>query len=244
MSPSLRLKTMAVWPTALVAAAASFASPAARAQEVAAGPAVEEPVTLDDLYQATAPYGDWIDTPEYGRVWRPSDESVGEGFEPYATNGQWEPTDAGWYFDSAFSWGWAPFHYGRWVFDGARGWLWRPDTVWAPAWVQWRSDAGVIAWLPLVPANVTVDPRAYTALWIAVEIRNFLRPDVSRSRIAPPARVIAARAVPPTLPPKVRPVAPLRGRPPATLTPAVMLRPAPRAAPPGPAVVRARAPGR
>ena len=33
---------------------------------------------MDDLQQATEPYGDWLDTPEYGRVWRPDPQVVGD----------------------------------------------------------------------------------------------------------------------------------------------------------------------
>src|SRR5436305_1845112 len=68
-----------------------------------------------DVYQALAPYGDWLYMRDFGWVWRPSEREVGEDFEPYITDGNWEYTDAGWYWNSDWSWGWLPFHYGRWL---------------------------------------------------------------------------------------------------------------------------------
>ena len=68
-----------------------------------------------DFDQSLSPYGEWVDLPEYGRVWRPYESNVGADFRPYATGGHWVYTDYGWSFESDYPWGWAPFHYGRWM---------------------------------------------------------------------------------------------------------------------------------
>jgi hypothetical protein len=218
--------------TGAVVVAIGLASPGvARAQGIddAAG---DQPVTMDDLQQATEPYGEWLDTTEYGHVWRPDPAVVGDDFEPYLTNGHWISADEGWAFESAWLWGWATFHYGRWLWD-ARGtrWLWTPDLTWGPAWVQWRTAADSVAWVPLAPRTVTVDPRVYAPLWIAVETHSFLRPDLARYRIAASSRVLAGHAAPPALPPRTGPPAPLRRGPPRTTIAASRPAPPPRAAP-------------
>ena len=56
-------------------------------------------------------------------------------------------------WQSDYSWGWAPFHYGRWTRHALYGWIWLPDTVWGPAWVSWRHSAAAIGWAPLPPAS-------------------------------------------------------------------------------------------
>jgi len=35
----------------------------------------------------------------------------------------------------------------RWFY----GWVWMPDDVWAPSWVEWRSNDYCIGWAPLTP---------------------------------------------------------------------------------------------
>ena len=104
---------------------------------------------------ALAPYGTWVDDPAYGRVWIPSAAEVGNDFTPYATNGDWLDTEYGWTWSSGWSWGWAPFHYGRWV-GSERGWAWVPGTLWGPAWVSWRAGGGYVGWAPLPPRGVSL----------------------------------------------------------------------------------------
>ena len=179
----------------------------------------DEPVTMDDFQQATEPYGAWLETPEYGRVWQPDQAVVGDDFEPYLTNGHWIAADEGWMFESAWVWGWATFHYGRWLWDARNTrWLWSPDLAWSPAWVQWRTAADTVAWLPMAPRTVTIDPRVYAALWIAVETRSFLRPDLSRYRIPASSRILAGQSAPPVLPPRTGPPAPAHRGPPRKTT--------------------------
>ena len=60
----------------------------------------------------------------------------------------------GWYWMSDYSWGWAPFHYGRWFHHARFGWCWMPDTVWGPSWVTWRYSDDYCGWAPLPPGAI------------------------------------------------------------------------------------------
>lgn len=116
--------------------------------------AQDQPVTLQTFYDQLAPYGQWINYPNYGNVFIPN---AGPGFIPYSTSGHWEYTDQfGWTWDSDYPWGWACFHYGRWNFDPSYGWFWVPDTQWGPAWVVWRNSDQYYGWAPL-PSGVDVN---------------------------------------------------------------------------------------
>lgn len=107
---------------------------------------VEIDATLDG-------YGSWVDTEDYGPVWRPDATVVGVDFTPYETAGSWAYTDAGWAFASDYNWGWLPFHYGRWAwFEDSWGWV--PGHRWSPAWVDWRCGNGVVGWRPRMPHAV------------------------------------------------------------------------------------------
>lgn len=122
--------------------------------------------------EALSPYGEWTDV-DGTRVWRPSANVVGEDFQPYATNGQWLSSDYGWYFQSDYPWGWAPFHYGRWALDATYGWVWVPGTVWAPAWVDWRLGGGYIGWAPLPPIGWSVVVQPWRPYWVFVSAAHF-----------------------------------------------------------------------
>ncbi|MEI6970132.1 MAG: DUF6600 domain-containing protein [bacterium] len=115
--------------------------------------AVAPPVvkTVDDFYGALAPHGVWITVAPYGRVWQPLVTVFDSSWRPYYDNGSWEWTDDGWCWRSTYSWGWAPFHYGRWTYVTGRRWVWVPDMVWAPSWVQWRHSDSYVGWAPLPP---------------------------------------------------------------------------------------------
>jgi len=71
-------------------------------------------VTHNHFYSALSPYGTWRELPAYGWVWQPSAAVVEPEWRPYLNGGRWLWTDHGWYWHSYYSWGWAPFHYGRW----------------------------------------------------------------------------------------------------------------------------------
>ena len=114
--------------------------------------------------------GEWIDTPEYGTVWRP--RRVSDDWQPYVY-GRWVWTDAGWAWASDEPFGWAVYHYGRWAWSPAARWMWVPGRIWAPAWVTWRWTDGYAAWCPMGPRSVVVEQ---PSLWVVVPTRHFLEP--------------------------------------------------------------------
>jgi hypothetical protein len=154
-----------------------------------------------------APYGRWVDDPNYGTVWVPRAEVVGPDFVPYVTAGQWAlDEDEQWIWVSDYDWGWAPFHYGRWIWIDVTGWAWIPAGVYAPSWVVWRTaydDEPYLGWAPMPPswywfggavvrAVVVVEPR-----FVFVPSRHALRPAVRDHVVATPrAAAIAARSRP------------------------------------------------
>ena len=102
-------------------------------------------VNFSLFQQELSPYGRWVNTPNYGAVWIYNEP----GFEPYYTNGYWDYTDDGWYWNSSYDWGWVTFHYGRWEQDPYYGWVWIPGYDWAPAWVAWSENPDYYGWAPL-----------------------------------------------------------------------------------------------
>lgn len=104
--------------------------------------------SYQDFYNDLAPYGQWLNDPQYGYVWTPN---VGRDFRPYYTNGYWVMTDYGNMWVSNYNWGWAPFHYGRWAQSSYYGWIWIPGNEWGPAWVNWRQGGGYYGWAPMGP---------------------------------------------------------------------------------------------
>lgn len=108
------------------------------------------PPEVATFYQSLAPYGSWIYLNGRGWCWQPSVASINSNWQPYVDDGRWCYTDDGWYWDSRYAWGWAPFHYGRW-WNAPCGWVWFPDTVWAPSWVGWRYSGSYCGWAPLPP---------------------------------------------------------------------------------------------
>jgi hypothetical protein len=109
------------------AAAPGAAVPGAAAPALASPPAVEDDDEAPEVAEgspapdgAVAPtagvtdpeidttldgYGQWIDTDDYGQVWRPDATVVGVDFTPYESGGSWEYTDAGWAFACDYPWG-------------------------------------------------------------------------------------------------------------------------------------------
>jgi hypothetical protein len=187
--------------------AAAFAGGAARAQEEVESPAdevapppppVEEDAqpqqdgvgltppqqepTQETFDDALSPYGRWVDTPDYGRVWVPA--GVAQDWQPY-TDGQWVDTAYGWSFLASVPWGWATFHYGRWGFGPRMGWYWVPGYRWAPAWVAWRHANGFAAWSPLAPRGYRYG-RSWPG-WVAVPHAHFAQP--IRRWALPPNRI-------------------------------------------------------
>jgi hypothetical protein len=137
--------------------------------------------TESDFYAPLAPQGEWVVIGSYGRCWRPG--HVARDWRPYC-NGNWQRTDAGWYWVSAEPWAWATYHYGRWDFTDQYGWYWVPQTQWAPAWVSWHSGGGYVGWAPLQP-SVSISVSGYVGFnqsripprgFVFVEQRQFLDP--------------------------------------------------------------------
>jgi len=129
-------------------------------------------VSLETFYEELAPYGVWINDPQYGRVWRPDVDQ--DEFRPYYSRGHWEMTRYGNTWVSDYDWGWAPFHYGRWHHQNRRGWVWIPGREWAPAWVSWRSGGGHYGWAPMGPGiNINLNiGRIPDFWWVFIPQRN------------------------------------------------------------------------
>ena len=109
------------------------------------------PADVSYFYNDLSPYGAWVSLEGYGWCWQPRTVVMSRGWRPYCDGGHWVYTDAGWYWQSDYSWGWAPFHYGRWYLHPRSGWVWLPDRVWGPAWVTWRVAGDTCGWAPLPP---------------------------------------------------------------------------------------------
>ncbi len=146
----------------LTAGLAAIISSTAKAQIPPEGP----PAGVNMFYSDLSPYGQWIQFQADVYAWRPF--PVDADWRPYMA-GRWVWTDYGWYWVSSEPFGWATYHYGRWYFDDVYGWIWIPDTVWGPAWVEWRYNDDFVGWAPLPPYarfHMTVGIR-FTRLWNA-----------------------------------------------------------------------------
>jgi hypothetical protein len=106
-------------------------------------------------------YGDWVNTNDYGWIWRPRVTVVNNYYNwtPYRY-GHWRwCSPYGWTWIADEEWGWAPYHYGRWVnYDNY--WCWVPHACrncgrswWRPALVAFvylpTSYGEHVAWYPL-----------------------------------------------------------------------------------------------
>src|ERR1044071_3617118 len=111
--------------TVYVPAPAPVTEPAPQPQVVVAPLPDPSPIVIiqseNDFYEPLAAYGRWVVVAGYGRVWIPA--RVERDWRPYS-NGSWQRTDAGWYWESEEPWGWATYHYGRWDFHASYGWIW------------------------------------------------------------------------------------------------------------------------
>ena len=121
-------------------------------------------------YSALAPYGTWVYVADYGWCWQPTVVVGNPYWLPYCNNGGWLWTTSGWYWNSYYSWGWAPFHYGRWCQYPSYGWLWCPDHTWGPAWVCWRGGSGFCGWAALPPGACFTAHGGWTFNGVAVGV--------------------------------------------------------------------------
>lgn len=111
----------------------------------------DDKISFQYFHDQLSPYGEWIDHPRWGQVWRPNAESA--DFRPYR-DGHWENTDEyGMTWVSNTDWGDIVYHYGRWAYDPEDKWVWVPDYTWAPSWVVWRAGEGHVGWLPMPPGD-------------------------------------------------------------------------------------------
>ena len=148
--PAPRLVQPVAPPPPPAAAPLGAGSTTAAVEDPAAPPAPINP-SYTYFYDSLSPYGSWIDVEGYGLCWQPTVMAVNRGWQPYFDHGHWVNSDCGWYWSSGYSWGWAPFHYGRWFRHNRWGWCWAPDTVWGPSWVTWRYNDAYCGWAPLPP---------------------------------------------------------------------------------------------
>ena len=140
-------------------------TPAPQAMVSAPAPQVEAPappapeINFAFFHDQLAPFGTWMNVGGT-MYWRPDAAiAANPDWRPYYDMGQWIQTDNGLYWQSDYTWGDIPFHYGRWVLNPRLGWLWVPDYTWGPAWVFWRQAEGdaAIGWAPLPVGAVFVD---------------------------------------------------------------------------------------
>ncbi|MBP2682488.1 MAG: hypothetical protein H6Q79_527 [Deltaproteobacteria bacterium] len=128
-------------------------------------PAVAPPVVVNELRQ----YGEWIDVPTYGYVWRPR---VAVGWSPYVY-GRWVWIfPYGWTWVSNEPWGWYPYRCGYWITDPVFGWIWSPynafvsvnfvfgshhyrhhNVYFRPATVRFIPEGRNVRWVPLRPGE-------------------------------------------------------------------------------------------
>jgi len=130
-------------------------------RDAAVGPALaDSPLPPAMAYDNYDRYGQWVQDPQYGQVWAPTEPP---GWTPYS-NGQWTWEGGyGWTWISYDPWGWGPYHYGRWFLSPSYGWCWYPPqqpavAVWSPALVAFVGFGGgpgagiaAIGWVPLAP---------------------------------------------------------------------------------------------
>ncbi|MHB1846295.1 MAG: DUF6600 domain-containing protein [Deltaproteobacteria bacterium] len=146
---TLRWISLAATSAALLAAPLALAQyddgPDELPQAQAEGPGSAD---FQTFYQALAPYGTWLYTPNRGWIWTPN--GMSQAFRPYS-DGEWAWTAYGWTWNGSDPWSWATDHYGRWTFMPDLGWSWVPGYTWGPAWVSWRFGASYVGWSPLEP---------------------------------------------------------------------------------------------
>ena len=144
-------------------------------------PETQRVSNVQSFYEPLDPYGDWVETDDYGYVFRPTVATTHSNWRPY-TDGHWVHTGHGWTWQSNEDFGWATYHYGRWTRIAGSGWVWVPGREWGPGWVSWRRGNEHCGWAPLPPESrshfsftATVD-RDYDigpAAYVFVALSNF-----------------------------------------------------------------------
>ncbi len=98
--------------------------------------------------------GEWVNSPEYGWVWRPA--VTDQEWRPY-WRGRWAAYPGGMTWVSDEPWGYMTYHHGRWSWGAGLGWYWIPGVNYSPAWVAWRYNGGNCGWAPLNYYNAPCD---------------------------------------------------------------------------------------
>ena len=158
-----------------------------RAESAAPAPelAREEPLTEAEKEADVPPevagelrnYGEWVDTPQYGYVWRPY---VDDGWEPYYY-GRWDWVDPyGWTWVGYEPWGWWPYHTGWWWPSPVFGWVWCPfhsfvsfdfhfgrseyfchNARFFPGNVRFAGRGEFVRWVPARPGEIASRSRSF-----------------------------------------------------------------------------------
>lgn len=139
-------------------------TPEPPAEVVAPNYDTNPPPDVSPYYISLYPYGTWAVVDGIGWCWQPRCGAVNPNWRPYCDAGNWVWSDCGWYWNSSYSWGWAPFHYGRWTCHERCGWVWCPDRTWGPGWVSWRTAGNTCGWAPLPPNSLFVAGRGTTPI--------------------------------------------------------------------------------
>jgi hypothetical protein len=200
--PSSPAQPSQLAPQAAVPAQPPVVAPAPEAVQPTA--VSNPPEEVSYFYNDLSPYGSWVQLEGYGWCWQPTTVVVNRAWRPYCDGGHWVYSDAGWCWQSDYSWGWAPFHYGRWYLHDRCGWVWFPDRVWAPAWVTWRVAGDNCGWAPLPPhayfdarsgyryngvsVGINFDFGLHANHFTFVALKDFSHHDIGHRRL-PPAEV-------------------------------------------------------
>lgn len=152
-------------------------------------------------------YGDWVETRDYGYVWRPHVTVINNYYNwaPYRY-GHWRYCPPyGWTWIPDEDWGWAPYHYGRWVYVN-NYWCWAPRGYgyryrrawWRPALVAFvyinTSRGRHLAWYPL--GHGQRDPRGRHWAGHRDRLSPLRRHEVDNLRRANPALLRAVTSLP------------------------------------------------
>lgn len=169
----------------------------------------EEVVTEPAPFEALNPYGEWVDIPGRGNVWRPH---VTYDWSPYSI-GRWIWTDRGWAWDSDEPFGWIVYHYGEWDYRPGMGWIWIPGYDWSPARVRWNVSDDLVGWAPMPPPDVILPGPGDVGgeqWWCVVHTGDFCRDRVGSFRAGEPQRFNGTVG---KQPPDVHAVETMAGRP-------------------------------
>ncbi len=137
-------------------------------------------------YEYLSDYGEWVEVPQFGMVWRPY---VVDDWEPFY-HGHWSWTNDGWAWISYEPFGWMVYHYGYWYRRPHIGWFWMPGRIWSPARVQWYTYGDYCAWAPIPPPNYRWrdpwDRHRDFNVWIVINVNHFTDEYVGHHRMDRP----------------------------------------------------------